>query len=71
MRCLLNIWYDHLREQHLVDLVQKLPRHLELELVRFVKLNAHHEAFATHFFYEGMFRLQPFDSFHEQRAHFS
>src|SRR6476660_9853896 len=63
--------YDHLREEHLVDLVQKLPSHLKLELVRFVKLNAHHQAFAAHFFYEGMLRLQPFDSLREQRAHFS
>src|SRR4051812_24601229 len=62
---------DHLREEHLVDLVQKLPCHLELELARFVKLDAHHEAFATYLLYEGMFCLQSFDFLHEQCAHFS
>src|SRR5262245_41840564 len=66
-----HLSHDHLRKEHLVDLVQKLPCHLELELVRFMKLNSHHEAFAAHLFYEGMFRLEPLDFLHEQCAHFS
>ena len=52
-----HLSHDHLREEHLVDLVQKLPRHLELELARLVKLNPDHEAFAAHFLNEGMFCL--------------
>src|SRR5262249_46370345 len=63
-----HLSHDHLGEEHLVDLVQKLPRHLELELAGFVKLNTHHEAFAAHFFNEGMFRLEPFDFLHQQCA---
>src|SRR6266545_2308102 len=38
-----HLCHDHLREQHLVDLVQKFPRHLQFELLWFMKLDPDHE----------------------------
>ena len=51
-----HLGHDHLREENLVDLVQQLPRHFEFELLRFMKFDPDHQAFAAHFFYERMFR---------------
>src|ERR1044071_7200107 len=64
-----HLGHDHLSKEDLVDLVQQLPSHLELELGGFMKLNAHHETFATHFLDKGMLRFQAFDSSHERGAH--
>ena len=61
--------YDHLREEDLVDLVQELPCHPQFKLVRFVKLDRDHEAFAAHFFDEGMFRPQRVDALHQHCSH--
>src|SRR5581483_9678845 len=43
-----HLGHDHLGKEHLVDLVQKLPGHLELELARLMKLDSNHQAFATY-----------------------
>ena len=65
-----HLGHDHLRKEHLVDLVQKFPRHLELELARLVKLDSNHQAFAAHLLDKGMFSTQRIDLLHEQRTHF-
>ena len=70
MRCLReHLGHDHLREEDLVDLVQKFPGHLELKLVRLVELDRDHESFAAHFLDEGMFRAQRIDPLDQELAH--
>ena len=64
-----HLGHDHLREEDLVDLVQKLPRHLELKLVRLVELDRDHETFAAHFLDEGMFGAQRIDALDQELAH--
>ena len=65
-----HLRHHHLGEEHLVDLVQKLPRHLEFELGRLLKLDPDHQAFATHFFDERMLVSQHVDLRHQERTHF-
>ena len=65
-----HLRHDHLREKHLVDLVQKLPRHLQFEFLGLMKFNRNHESFAAHLLDEGMLFAQHVDLVHEQRAHF-
>jgi len=60
---------DHLGEEDLVDFVEKLPRHLEFELGRLVKLDSDDEAFPAHFLDEGMFRAQRVYALDQERAH--
>ena len=64
-----HLGHDHLGEQHLVDLVQKFPRHLEFELRWLVKFDADYQTFAPDFFDERMFTAQGINFFHQQRAH--
>ncbi len=64
-----HLGHDHLGEEDLVDLVQKLPRHLELKLVRLVELDRDHETLAAHFLDEGMFGAERVDALDEELTH--
>ena len=64
-----HLGHDHLREEDLVDFVQKFPRHLELELRRLVELDPDDQAFSAHFLDERMFRPKRIDAFHQEGAH--
>src|SRR5439155_10162136 len=61
---------DHLSKERLVDLVQKLPRHLEFQFLRLLKLDSDHESFPTRFLEERMLCAQFVDLAHQKRAHF-
>src|SRR5437773_368052 len=64
-----HLGYDHLREEDLVDFVEKLPRHLELELGRLMELDSDDEPFTAHFLDERMFGAQRVDALDQERAH--
>ena len=47
-----HLRHDHLRKEHLVDFVQKLPRHFKFQFPRLMEFDSDHEPSAAHFFYE-------------------
>ena len=65
-----HLGHNHLREERLVDLGQKFPRHLQLQFLRLVKFDPDHESPAPHFFEKRMLRAQRIDPLHQKRAHF-
>ena len=64
-----HLRHHHLREKHLVDLVQEFPGHLQLEFSRLMEFDADHQAFAADFLDETVFRAQRLDFFAKQCAH--
>src|SRR5689334_4842449 len=64
-----HLSHDHLRKEDLVDLMQKFPCHLELKLVRLMKLNRDHQTFAANFLDERVFGAQGIEAFDQECAH--
>src|SRR5436305_3390321 len=64
-----HLGHNHLREEDLVDFVQKLPTYLQSKFGRLVKLDGDDQTFTAYFLDKGVLSAQRVDPLHQKRTH--